>query len=146
VNGHEETGTVDQPVRSPSRVATLNIPEHASRMIWTCFALANLPAYADLPLVRWAHMLGFPGHFSTKSRAYSTTLTALRQARADHRATEARARLALPDPDPDRQTTTIVEWRYVGSGLQPGEAFWSEDARHRIQAARAIRHQQSPPP
>ena len=29
----------------------------------------------------WAHMLGFGGHWSTKSRRYSTTLTALRRAR-----------------------------------------------------------------
>ena len=30
---------------------------------------------------KWAHMLGFGGHFSTKSRRYSTTLGALRRAR-----------------------------------------------------------------
>jgi hypothetical protein len=36
-------------------------------------------------LRRWAHMLGFGGHFSTKSRRYSTTLGALRQARRDWR-------------------------------------------------------------
>ena len=30
-------------------------------------------------LRRWAHMLGFGGHFSTKSRRYSTTLGALRR-------------------------------------------------------------------
>jgi hypothetical protein len=144
--GAEDTGTVDRPIRSPSSVATLRIPEHARRMIWACFALANLPAYADLPLTRWAHMLGFPGHFSTKSRAYSTTLTALRQARADHRAAEARTRLALPAPAPDLQTVTIAEWQYTGNGLQSGEAFWSENARHRIQTVRTARHQQSPPP
>lgn len=143
--GAEDTGTVDRPIHSPARIATLNMPEHARRMIWTCFALARLPAYVDLPLARWAHMLGFPGHFSTKSRAYSTTLTALRQARADHRAAEAKTRLGLPDPNSDRQTATIAEWRYDGSGLQPGEAFWSEDVRQRIHSARAARHQQSPP-
>jgi hypothetical protein len=36
-------------------------------------------------LRRWAHMLGFGGHFSTKSRRYSTTLGALRQACRDWR-------------------------------------------------------------
>jgi hypothetical protein len=36
-------------------------------------------------LQRWAHMLGFGGHFSTKSRQYSTTLKALREARANWR-------------------------------------------------------------
>jgi hypothetical protein len=30
-------------------------------------------------------MLGYRGHFATKSRRYSTTLRALRQARADYR-------------------------------------------------------------
>jgi hypothetical protein len=33
-------------------------------------------------------MLGFRGHFSTKSRAYSTTLAALRAARAEYQRTE----------------------------------------------------------
>ncbi len=47
-------------------------------------------------LRRWAHMLGFGGHFSTKSRRYSTTLGALRQARRDWR------REHLHDTGPDR--------------------------------------------
>jgi hypothetical protein len=42
----------------------------------------------DLRLTAWAHMLGFRGHFSTKSRAYSTTLAALRAARAEYQRTE----------------------------------------------------------
>ena len=33
---------------------------------------------------RWADMLGFRGHFASKSRRYSTTLGRLRQARRDH--------------------------------------------------------------
>ncbi|GAA3296270.1 hypothetical protein GCM10020295_25630 [Streptomyces cinereospinus] len=39
-------------------------------------------------------MLGFRGHFSTKSRAYSVTLGALRQERADHNEALARERAA----------------------------------------------------
>ena len=34
-----------------------------------------------LRLRAWAHMLGFGGHWSTKSRRYSTTFTVLRRAR-----------------------------------------------------------------
>jgi hypothetical protein len=34
-------------------------------------------------LRRWAHMLGYRGHFATKSRRYSTTMRALRAARRD---------------------------------------------------------------
>jgi hypothetical protein len=37
-------------------------------------ALGARPSLASLRLGKWAHMLGFGGHFSTKSRRYSTTL------------------------------------------------------------------------
>ena len=35
--------------------------------------LGELAQYELLNLRRWAHMLGFRGHFMTKSRVYSTT-------------------------------------------------------------------------
>ena len=41
---------------------------------------------APLPGCRaWAHMLGYGGHFLTKSRRYSVTFGQLRNARTDHR-------------------------------------------------------------
>ncbi|WP_431914280.1 replication initiator, partial [Micromonospora carbonacea] len=39
-------------------------------------------------LRRWAHMLGFGGHFLTKARRYSVTFQTLRDARRDHRQRE----------------------------------------------------------
>jgi hypothetical protein len=42
-------------------------------------------------------MLGFSGHFSTKSRTYSTTLGALRAGRAAHQRELAIAAGLLPD-------------------------------------------------
>jgi hypothetical protein len=36
-------------------------------------------------LCKWAHMLGYGGHFLTKSRRYSTSFGALRRARTEHR-------------------------------------------------------------
>ncbi|WP_432956199.1 replication initiator [Micromonospora haikouensis] len=47
---------------------------------------ANPNPYARLR--RWAHMLGFGGHFLTKARRYSVTFQALRDARRDHRQRE----------------------------------------------------------
>ena len=35
---------------------------------------------------RWAHQFGFGGHCFTKSRRFSTTFKALREARATHAA------------------------------------------------------------
>ena len=51
------------------------------------------PELEQLRLRPWAHMLGFRGHYSTRSRCYSTTLTALRQARRDWRDQRLLARL-----------------------------------------------------
>jgi Replication initiator protein, pSAM2 len=56
---------------------------HPERLIHACWTLGTVPDYAGLR--RWAHMLGFGGHFLTKARRYSVTLTALRQARITYR-------------------------------------------------------------
>jgi hypothetical protein len=70
-------------------------------------------------------MLGFRGHFSTKSRRYSTTLGALRQVRADYRARQERRERGLPDPDdsPEGSTLTLAHWTYAGHGHTPGESW-----------------------
>ncbi|MEK8144118.1 replication initiator [Streptomyces sp. M10(2022)] len=67
-------------------------------MIRTAWALGHLPEFAELKLWKWAHMLGFRGHFSTKSRAYSTTLGALRDVRRAWRTAQAHARTGLTTP------------------------------------------------
>jgi hypothetical protein len=56
-------------------------------------------------------MLGFRGHFSTKTRAYSTTLGALRAARA------AWHRRHTPPASPT--TLVLAHWAYDGTGLTP---------------------------
>jgi hypothetical protein len=81
---------------------------------------------------RWADMLGFRGHFATKSHRYSTTLGRLRQARRDY----TRRHHRLPDTSTDHSTsaadddqvdedTTLVigSWRFAGMGwLSTGDA------------------------
>jgi hypothetical protein len=54
-------------------------------MIQTCWHLGGRPELEYLRLRPWTHMLGFRGHFSTKSRRYSTTLGCLRRARQEWR-------------------------------------------------------------
>ena len=48
-------------------------------MITGAWELGDQPELAELRLRPWAHVLGFHGHFSTRSRRYSTTLGCLRQ-------------------------------------------------------------------
>ncbi|MFF9337937.1 replication initiator, partial [Streptomyces albogriseolus] len=79
------TGTLDRPIRFLAELAQVRITDHARRMIRTAWTLGARKELADLRLRAWAHMLGFRGHFSTKSRRYSTTLGALRDARAQWR-------------------------------------------------------------
>ena len=78
-------------------------------------------------LGRWATMLGFRGHFSTKSRRYSVTLGALRRARRRFQrlASDPRRRPAVLDTKElelqlmadDEETTLVVgSWAYQGSG------------------------------
>ncbi|MGJ6967896.1 replication initiator, partial [Streptosporangium sp. G11] len=76
-------------------------------------------------------------HFSTKSRAYSTTLGDLRQVRSTHRATEARKQRGLPVLG-DETTLVLGHWRFAGMGYTPGEAIMAEHIRHRVSQARAI--------
>jgi hypothetical protein len=51
---------------------------HHGRLIRAAWTLGHHPHQDFQALRRWAHMLGFRGHFATKSRRYSTTLRALR--------------------------------------------------------------------
>jgi hypothetical protein len=123
--GAETTGTVDGRIHHAAQLAALPVRHHALRMIATCWWLGTLEPFAHLRLRPWAHMLGYRGHFSTKSRRYSTTLTALRRARAEHRAEEQRASLGLPEGG----TVTVGTWRYAGRGYTPDEALIAASLR-----------------
>ncbi|MEU9388602.1 replication initiator protein RepSA [Streptomyces sp. NPDC048324] len=133
----ETTGTVDRRIGNKEALALLEVPDHPARLIATCLDLH--PLYPDRKLRDWAHMLGFRGHFSTKSRRYSTTLGALRQVRADYRAAQQRQALGLPDPDDEAATTlTLAHWAYAGHGHTPGESWLAANIRRDIQHNREI--------
>jgi hypothetical protein len=65
-------------------VDELTCSAHYRQMIATAWRLGH-PAACGHSLRRWAHMLGFGGHFMTKSGRYSVTFGQLRAARRDHR-------------------------------------------------------------
>ncbi|MFJ6907938.1 replication initiator protein RepSA [Streptomyces griseoluteus] len=133
----ETTGTVDRRIGNKEALALLEVPEHPARLIAACLDLH--PLYPERKLRDWAHMLGFRGHFSTKSRRYSTTLGALRQVRADYRAAQQRTALGLPDPDEEEATTlTLAHWVYAGHGHTPGESWLAANIRRDIQHNREI--------
>jgi hypothetical protein len=75
----------------------LGISAHAQVTISVCWTLGGRPELEELRLRPWAHMLGFRGHYSTRSRRYSTTLGCLRRARRDWRNDRLVATLDYPE-------------------------------------------------
>jgi hypothetical protein len=80
--------------------------------------LGKIPGLEDLRLAAWAHMLGFRGHFSTKSRRYSTTFGALRAERAQHQREHAPTESLWPELDDDT-TLVLADWRFAGRARSP---------------------------
>ncbi len=113
------TGTLDRPIRFLAELAHARLTEHARRLIRTAWTLGARKDLEHLRLRAWAHMLGFRGHFSTKSRRYSTTLGALRTARADWR----RAQTTPPVPQDGETTLVLAHWVFAGTGLSAAETW-----------------------
>jgi len=106
---------------------------HLARMVRAARDLGARPELETLRLRAWAHTLGFKGHWLTKSRAYSTTLGALRAARADWHANRQGG-----GTPPDR-AVTIADWRYVGRGwTTDGDAWLAATAAQRAADTRRI--------
>jgi hypothetical protein len=121
----------------------LDLPAHVAELVQACWELGGRPSLSSLRLRKWAHMLGFGGHFSTKSRRYSTTLGALRRARVAY-AIRRRRGHALPldawgRPEDDQAVIVVASWIYVGRGYQTtGEAWLAASAAARAREARRI--------
>ena len=113
----ECTGTLDRRITPADQLNALPIREHARRHISECIRLSKLPGLEDLRLAAWAHMLGFGGHFSTKSRAYSTTLGALRADRAAYQREQAIAAGLLPDVGDT--AIVVTDWHFAGREYPP---------------------------
>jgi hypothetical protein len=121
----------------------LDAPAHVAELVRACWELGGRPGLGKLRLRKWAHMLGFGGHFSTKSRRYSTTLGALRQARVAYAIRRRRGdRLPLDAwgrPEDDQAVIVVASWHYLGSGYQStGEAWLAASAAARAREERRI--------
>ncbi|MFJ3640820.1 replication initiator [Streptomyces sp. NPDC090108] len=113
----------------------LAVERHVRQMIRTCWELGKRPEFEALKLWKWAHMLGFRGHFSTKSRCYSVTLGALRDDRRAWRTEQAHTHAGLPKLDPST-TLVIGHWAYHGSGYSPGAQLLAAAVWHRRELER----------
>jgi hypothetical protein len=119
------------------------LPAHVAELVRACWELGGHPELDSLRLRAWAHMLGFGGHWSTKSRRYSTTFTVLRRARVAF-AKRRRVRDGVPldawgRPEDDQAVTVVATWVYVGAGYETeGERWLALSAAARAREQRAV--------
>jgi hypothetical protein len=119
------------------------LPAHVAALVRACWELGSRPELEGLRLRAWAHMLGFGGHWSTKSRRYSTTFTVLRRARVAF-AKRRRASGGVPldawgRPEDDQAVIVIASWTYVAAGYATeGERWLALSAAARAREQRQV--------
>lgn len=135
----EDFGVGDRRL-TPAALPALGLSAHVQRLINTGWVLGGCASFEGVR--RWVHMLGFRGHFASKSRRYSTTLGAIRGERRAYRQQQA-AELAreLGADEPDDSTLVVGNWTFAGLGyLTSGDAALAASAaaraREQRQAAR----------
>jgi hypothetical protein len=113
---------------------------HQGRLVAACLKIGGHPHEDYRALRRWAHMLGYRGHFATKSRRYSTTMRALRAARRDWQ--RRQHPLAYHHGDKTVITHTNLEW--AGRGWRTsGDALLAMSAAARAREHRRVAREES---
>jgi len=140
----EALGLPQRPIEDDDDIDALEAPEHVKRLVWAAVVLGGREELAGLKLREHAHGLGFGGHFLTKSRAYSTTMGALRRVRREH----VRRQLAGDQgvvldawgrPEDEGLVEVRKSWRYTGWGyLSHGEAWMASTAAARARERRQV--------
>ncbi len=122
-----------------------NPKSHQGRLIAAAWQLGRHSHDDFRALRRWAHMLGYRGHFATKSRRYSTTLRAIRQARADYRRRHHLEHNQPASTTPDTVTVVQVpDLSWAGRGWKTsGDALLALSAAARARDHHAIARQET---
>jgi hypothetical protein len=122
-----------------ARLPRRRLRPHITRLIQTAWTLGGRSHLHHLRLRAWAHQLGFGGHWSTRSRRYSTTMTALRAARRSFQHTRGGTRIPLDAwgrPESEAAVLVLKQFTYAGRGWKTEAERWLAVAA----AARAREH------
>jgi Replication initiator protein, pSAM2 len=142
--GTESFGSgLDRRLRAGDLERLDKLPAHVAELVRAAWELGSRPELDGLRLRPWAHMLGFRGHWSTRSRRYSTTMGALRRARVAF-AKRRRAKDGVPldawgRPEDEDQVVIVASWVFVGAGYETeGERWLALSAAARAREHRRI--------
>jgi hypothetical protein len=112
-------GVPDTRIRHASEITVLRCSAHYRAMITTAWELGARQATGDARFRQWAHMLGYGGHFLTKSRRYSVTFGQLRAARTSYRRAQRHPggeRDPWGRPLDETVVLILTTWTYAGIG------------------------------
>jgi hypothetical protein len=101
----DDAGWLAHPVRSVAQLDRLALRPHLAALVRRAWALGARKELRHLRLREHAHTLGYGGQFSSKSRRYSTTFAALRD-----------ARVAFARGQGDGDIDFDGEWHFGGRG------------------------------
>ena len=110
--GTGKSEAADRPIHSEHDIDHLRLSAHHERLIRTVWALGGQLRYQHLNLRKWTHMLGFRGHFLTKSQRYSTTFTAIKNERRTYQLAQLLGELGHHDAP----VLVINHWQLTGAG------------------------------
>jgi hypothetical protein len=136
----EPVGILPAKITAENAAVYADPRTHQGRLIAACLKLGGHPHEDFKALRRWAHMLGYRGHFATKSRRYSTTMRVLRAARRDW----TRRHHPLPGRHGDTTIVTITELECAGRGWRTeGDALLALSAAARAREHRRIAREEA---
>jgi hypothetical protein len=124
---HEQITSRDS---DPDRWRDRGVPEQLVQMAAATIRLSERLGLRGIG--GWVHMLGFRGHFVTKSRGYSTKL-----ARCAPTAPQQDEPDQAGDVHEEDSTEVVGFWQYLGSGyLNPGDVLLAAGVEASLRAAR----------
>jgi hypothetical protein len=121
---------LDAPIRERADLDRLDgqVPAHVAALVRAAWALGGRPYLAHLRLRQGAHLLGYRGHFLTKSRRYATSFRALRAARRAWVARRSHGPGVRLDRDgrllPPEGSVLLAAWEYQGRGYSTAADAW----------------------
>lgn len=134
----QDAGGVGHRIESAQELRDLRCREHARRLTTGAWQLGAREAIDGKRMRRWAHQFGFGGHCFTKSRRFSTTFKALRQARAAHAAGHPAAAVEASAKS-DHNLIRISAWSYAGRGYpRSGDALLAASSHARAREHRRL--------
>jgi hypothetical protein len=134
----QDAGGAAHRIEEAHELHGLRCREHARRLIMAAWDAGDREDVDTDRVRRWAHQFGYGGHCFTKSRRFSTTFKALREARAKHAAGGAVA-AGEASLGSDHNLLQVRVWGFTGRGYRKaGDALLADSSHARARECRRV--------